>query len=415
MLMQAAKKVDALCRRGAGLWAGLPAAVRFVLGVALAYVVWRHRSWLLQDVILWAGVVCAAARYPRGWSAWRSVPGVVGLLCLAWVVLQAPFGTHPALAAGDMFKSADTVFFALAMPALLSGITPFRNALACSACALTAVIGYDLVRLAVLLGPNRMAEAHAYEPFAWLHSNISAMAAGMAALALLHLAWLLRRRRGIAACAVAAAVVNIAYLAVIGSRGPQIAFAGALLTAMVVYPRGWKWRVALALLALIAGVSLVAARERINPRFADVGSLRGLVDRDKVWQHTWVLIQERPIVGHGHGEKVFRADYHTDAAPASPHRFRHPHQYFLGVFFSYGLVGLLLVSALWVTLMARLLRAIATTDHPPQRVLACAVLTLLTFVHIFALADCPTNVTAVAMIWLVPAGLIVTRREDALA
>lgn len=407
------KRFDALCRRWTGVWAAIPAPARFVFGVALAYVVWRHRSWLLQDVILWTGVACAAARFPRGWSAWRCVPGVAGLLCLAWVVLQTPFGAHPALAARDMVKSADTAFFALAMPALIACLTTFRNAVACSACAFTAVIGYDLVRLAVQLGPDLMAKAHAHEPFVWTHSNISAMVAGMAAVALLHLAWLMRDRRWIACGAVAAAVVNIVYLGVIGSRGPQIAFAGALLAAIVVYPRGWRWRIALALLAVIVGVSLFAFREKINPRFADVRSLSGLVDRDKVWQHTWELVKERPVAGYGYGDKVFMASYHTPDAPKSPHRFYHPHQHFLSVLFSYGFAGLVLVVALWVTLAFRLLRAIATTDHPPQRVLACAVLALLAFIHIFALADCPTNATAVALVWLVPAGLIVTRREEA--
>jgi O-antigen ligase len=393
-------------------WGTVPAPLRFAFAVAVAYVVWRHRSWALQDVILWCGVLVAFARFPVGWMAWKSPVGIVALMCLGWIVFQAPFGAHPSMAIRDMARHADTAMFALALPALFPCGAPLLNAMAASACAFTAVLGYDLVRLAVQLGPEMMAKAHSHEPFIWTHSNIAAMVAGMGAIVMISTALLKRSRPFVAACATAAAAVNVIYLAVSGSRGPQIAFAGACLAAAVVYPRGWKWRLALAVAAVAIGCSLFAFREQINPRFADVRSVAGLVDRDKVWQHTWTLVKQRPVAGHGFGDKVFMESYHTGSAPRSPHRFYHPHQHLLSVLFSYGVVGLILVLTLWISLAVRLLRTCAVAGDHSVRVLSCTLFALLAFIQIFSLADCPTNATATALVWLVPASLVVTRRGE---
>lgn len=412
MLSRLRESLNLLCGRCVDRWAALPGGVRVILGVGLAYLIWVQKSWAVQDVVLWLGVLCALARFPAGFSAWRCAPGFLALSFLAWAVVQTAFVPYPRLAAGDMAKNLDTVFFALAIPALVAGSAGLWTAMACSACAFTAVVAYDLVRLAVALGPDLMSKAHAYEPFIWTHSNISAMAAGMAAIVLLFLAWRVRARVRLAACAVAGGLVNLVYLGVIGSRGPQVAFAGALLVILLVVPRGWKWRVALALLAAVVGLSLFAMRERINPRFAEVKSLSGLVDRDKAWLHTWELAKARPVVGYGYGDKVFMKAYHTPDAPFSPHRFRHPHQHFIAMLFSFGAVGLAVLLAMWGALVFRLLRTLVTTGDPSQRALACALVALLAFIHIFALADCPTSVTGVALVWLVPAALVATAAAE---
>jgi O-antigen ligase len=412
VLTLAIPKIRAMADGLAARWRNVPAPCRFAMGVAAAYIVWRHRSWALQDAILWCGVLLAFARFPAGWTVWKSPAGAVALACLGWIIVQAPFGAHPSIAARDMARHADTAMFALAIPALFPSGTALLNAMAATACAFTAVVAYDLARLAVQLGPEIMAKAHAHEPFIWTHSNIAAMVAGMAAIVMICTAWLMRSRPWITAGAIVAAAVNVVYLAVIGSRGPQIAFAGALLAAIVVYPRGWKWRLAFAVVAVVAGFLLFAFREQINPRFADVRSVAGLVDRDKVWQHTWTLVKERPVAGYGFGDKVFMESYHTPAAPKSPHRFYHPHQHMLGVLFSFGAVGLILVLALWGALTVRLLRACAVAEDRSVRVLSCALFTLLAFIHIFSLADCPTNATATALVWIVPAALVATRGGD---
>jgi O-antigen ligase len=311
-----------------------------------------------------------------------------------------------------MVKHADTVAFALAMPVLIFTCSSLWMAAACSAWALTAVMACDLVRLVWTLGAEILAKAHVYEPFIWVHSNIAAMLAGLAAIVLSHMAWAARDRAWMVATAVAGALVNVAYLIVIGSRGPQVAFVGALLVVAVLAAQGWRRRLAMAVVAAVVCMTLFGFRECINPRFKDVRSVAGLVDRDKVWFRTWDLIKERPLVGHGFGEKVFMLDYHTADAPFSPHRFYHQHQHALGMWFSFGAIGLVLVFALWGALAFRLLQVNLLTKDPSRRALTRMLLTLLVFIHIYALADCPTNATALALVWLVPAGLIATRQEE---
>lgn len=386
-------------------------AAQFLGLTAVAVLVWKFRAALLQDLVVWGAFIWALYRQPRFWTAWRNPAGAAFALFGAYIVASLAWSVETSLTARDLVRMADAVAAMIAIPILFNTRGRVESALFYTASGFTALLGADLVRLLVRLKGEALARAHYYEPFELTHPNTSAMAAGVSALILLYFAWTWRRR-GLrpVACALAA-LVDLAYLVVIASRGPQVAFAAAIVLAGVVVLPGWKLRLAWLCALGVAGSVLWAHPEWINPRFADKASMRGFCDRDKVWQHSWELSKQRPLLGYGYGEKLFRSVYHNSNPPESPFHYKHTHQYLLFYRFSLGWIGVALCVTAWALLLARLIRR-SWASAGESRLLPALILVLLGFIQVYGLADWPGSLIGLMLMWLIPLALVVTSRSE---
>lgn len=382
-----------------------------VAWLAVAIVIWFFPNKAIQDVLLWVAFLYAVWRERRIPRVWVTFPGVVatGLVLLSLALI--PFSDDPHLSGRGIVKVLDAMAVLYAVPVLLPRREDIARAMFWSGVAFSLVVSLDLLRLLWFLGPDALDKAHEFEPFMVTHSNISAVLAAVGCLTMGYFALRTRRDRSSSAMACALlCVVDLAYLVVIASRGPQIAFAAALAGAGFLAPR-WSMRAAWLVVLVVAASLLVANIERINPRFADKQSLKTFVDRDKVWRHTWKLIRNRPVCGHGVGKGVFMKAYHEKSSPPrSRFHFQHPHQYWLYVLFAQGAVGALGHLVLWAGIAWRLLRGVfSPADREDGPRVESLLLVLCLCLHVYALADWPVGVLHLYLAWLIPAALVATQ------
>jgi O-antigen ligase len=386
----------------------LPASVRFLLYTAIGILVWNHRSAVLQDVLLVGVFVYALCRNPRGFRIWLRPEGLAFLLAGILILVRLPAAGVAEESGRELLKYADIVLATLALPALMPTRQKIEAALFYSAWAMTGILGFDLVRMVVALKSQVLALGHGLEPFAFGHSNLSAMMGGAACIVLLMFAWMLWRRRAVAIACLAGALVCLGHSVCIASRGPQVALLGACGLAAVVLPVGWRRKVLIGLLMILAAAALAVNAPLINPRFADWESVRNFGGRDIAWSHSLTLIREQPWLGYGWGKAVFEKVYHGSSPPFSWFRYYHTHQYWLQVAFTTGPVGVFLHLVGWGTLVVRLLVVLGRSPDMSQRLLPALVLLLIGYLHIYGLADWPAGVVGVMLTGLIPIALVVT-------
>ncbi len=386
----------------------LPPPVRFLVYTAIGILVWNYRSAAIQDLLLVGAFVYALVRNPRGFLAWLRPEGLVFLLAGVMVLVRLPVAGVAEASGRELLKYADIILATLALPALFPTRRRIESALFYSAWAVTAVLGYDLVRMVRTLKHQVLELGHGLEPFAFGHSNLSAVMGGAACLVLLMFAWILWQRRAVAAGCMAGALVCLAHSVCIASRGPQLALLGTCGLAAVVLPIGWRRKALVALLMGLAAAALVVNAPLINPRFADWESLRRFAWRDVVWGHSLVLIKQEPWLGYGWGKAVFEKVYHGSTPPFSWFHYHHTHQYFLQVAFTTGLVGVVLHAVGWGVLVVKLLMVLSRAPNMSQRLLPALVLLLVGYLQIYGLADWPAGVVGVMMTGLIPITLVVT-------
>ena len=384
--------------------------VRAPLFALLAALFWKFQSKAICEVAIFAVFIYALAAERKRIHVWVNSLGVPFIILLVFTVITVPLSTSPMLSARDLVKALPTLALAFAIPLVFHNRSRLEAVLFYSAVGLTAVLGYDLVRLLVKLGSGVIAKAHSFEPFILNHSNVASMAAGAAFFVLAYFAWQWRTDRLRLGLCLLGMAVDLAYQVVIASRGPQVAFIGAVGTAGILLLPGWRKKVLWVMVPVLAGGLLLI----VNPRFGDKASMRGLCDRDKVWAHTWELTKERPVLGYGFGKKVFEEVYHSSNPPASPFQFHHTHEYWLFALFQHGWTGLILYAAAWALLMLRLLCHLRRQIMFEARLLPGLIAVLLVFIHLYGLADWPDNIVQLMLIWLIPVALVVTGREDVL-
>jgi len=386
----------------------LPAAVRFLIYTAIGILVWNYRSAAIQDLLLVGAFAYALVRNPRGFLSWLRPAGLAFLLAGVLILVRLPAAGVAAESGRELFKYADIVLATLALPALLPTRKKIEAALFYTAWAITAVLGHDLVRMVTTLKHQVLDLGHKLEPFAFGHSNLSAMMGGAACLVLLMFAWILWDRRAVAAGCIAGALVCLVHSVCIASRGPQVALLGTFGLAAVVLPMGWRRKALVGLLMGLAAAALVVNAPLINPRFADWESVRSFAGRDIAWSHSLVLIKQQPWLGYGWGKEVFEKVYHGSSPPFSWFHYHHTHQYLLQVAFTTGLVGVVLHVLGWGVLVVKLLLVLGRAPNMSQRLLPALVLLLVGYVHIYGLADWPGGVVGVMLTGLIPLSLVVT-------
>jgi len=378
-----------------------------LLGAVALFAAWKFRSKAVQDVAILLTVIyafCTAGRHVL--AAWINPPGLLALLFLVLACLLIPLGVAPGASLHILLKHLDFVALGLVLPALLCTRRRMLRFLFCSALAITALVVWDLARLVGLYGGAIMAHARLDAHPVLIHPNISSMAAAVAALLSGSVALTQRRCRPLAAVAWLIVALNLLYMVVVKSRGAQIGLLGAVSLTVFFSVRGWRVYLVVTGLVLLGTVVLVL----LNPRLTSFGVL----DRDLAWHHTASLVGERPLTGYGFGEPVFTHVYHHSDPPSSPHRFFHPHMYWLNTVFCFGWPAALVQAAAWLTVAFRLFRRL------PGALLAggcserAGVFALLLFVQVVGLVDCMPNVVGLSVYLSIPLALAVTHDWDAM-
>ncbi len=384
-------------------------ALRSALAAAAGVLVWKFSSTVAQDVLVYGAFLYALTRAGRGSAAWNQPAGWAFAAAALYLLAGLPFSQDPALSWREGRSLLEIMAGAFAIPVLFPTRARLEAALFYSAAALAGVLGYDLIRLAVELGAELPARAHSFQPFILNHSNVASMMAGAMALVFFYFGWTGRRRPWRAAGCAAGAVLGVAYLGLLGSRGPQLAFALTLAaTGLLLIPR-WPGKLLWAAAAAAAAVLLAAHIEHINPRFAERSSMATFSSRDTVWKHTWALARQRPWFGYGYGKRLFEKTYYSSQPPPSPFHYPHQHQFWLNRLFESGWIGLLLHAAAWALLAAGLLRFTLAQPTFSGRLLPGAVGLILLFIHLYGLGDYPDHVVRMAQYWLVPVALVLMR------
>jgi O-antigen ligase len=395
-------------------WRTFPYAgpLRVLFFTVIVALVWLYPKKGVQDGILIAAFLYALPNLRRGWPAWRNAAGIAFLGLFVCSLLTLPLSTHAELSARDAVKVLDLFLVAFAMPSLFNTRKKLESALLYSASAVTILLSSHLVRMAIDLKGRLLQDAHCYEPFMMVHCNVESMVAGAAFLVFCFFTVKWRKQPKLLMLSALGAAANLIYLFVLASRGPQIAMAGAVSLSGFMFLRKWKYRVVWLGLLVAASVVVLAKPEWINPRFKDKLTMRGLAGRNVVWEHTWKLAKERPLLGHGYGVRTFMDVYHNSNPPESPYYFWHPHQYWLYILFAQGIVGVLLHAVAWGLLLLRLLRHILVRMRTfDQKLLPATVFLMITFISIYSLADWPSMQIHMMLIWLVPIALAVTRSD----
>lgn len=395
---------------------GLPRWCPWALAWTAAAILWLDPSSGVSTAILWGAGLHALWNWRRTLAAWRNSVGVLWGLGLAWALLSWAWSFYPAGTARDLVKSAPLVVSVLALPGIFNRSDRIWAALTGSAVLVTVRLGLDLVRIFFWLGwPDALSTARYMHPYVYLHPNVSSMLAGLSALVLVARGAAGAPGAGRKLLLAVGILIDLAFLVVLASRGPQLMLALAALVMPLVLLPGWRTRLVAAVLVLALGAGLWQVMPQINPRFRD----RTMVDfnqRNRIWHHARRLAEMKPVEGYGFGKKAFvKALYENPEhrSPRAPFHFPHAHSYWLMLFFQGGAVGFALWSAGWLALVLRLggwtLRAerLATgwRNRLNVRALPAVLAVGMGFILVYGIGDYPDNVIRHAQFFL--AGLAV--------
>ncbi|HAL91674.1 MAG TPA: hypothetical protein DCM68_01455 [Verrucomicrobia bacterium] len=389
---------------------------RWWLPLAAATVLWFDPSSGVSTALLWVAGLYALWNGRKTLGAWKNPVGLAWGLGVLWAILSAAWSFHPAGSARDLIKSAPLALAALAVPVVFDRPGRIWTALVASAGLVTAALAADLYRLVDALGwPAVLAEARFLHPYLYTHPNVSSMMAGLCALVFAARLLAGVRGRGRQAGLVLGLALDLAYLVVLASRGPQAVFAAAVLAFRVAVLPGWRARLVAALLAVAVGFGLWSAAGLINPRFKD-STMANFNDRDVIWKHAKMLADQRPVLGYGFGKKAFVKVVYENPEHRAPRvrvHFPHAHQYWLMLYFQGGAVGFALWSLGWLALglglgrfAARECRAASGwTERLRARVLPVLLGTGIAYILLYGIGDYPDHVIRHSQFYL--AGLAV--------
>ena len=394
----------------------LPEWCRQALAWSAAVVLWFDPSSGLSTAILWAAGGYALWNWRRAMAAWRHPAGVLFGIGVGWAVLSWGWSFHAEGTARDLIKSAPLVLAVGALPLVFDRPGRIWAALIGSAGVVTVRLGVDLFRVFFFLGwPSVLEAARFFHPYLYTHPNVSSMMAGLSALVLVARGLSGEGGRGGRAWLGAGVALDLAYLLVMGSRGPQAVFGLMMLAMLVVLLPGWRIRLVAAGLAVAVGAGLVPVAQRLNPRFRDT-TMGNFNRRDTIWGHAKMLADQRPVAGHGYGKKAFiRAVYDNpeQRAPLVPFHYPHSHSYWLMLYFQGGAVALVTWSLAWLVLMGRLGRLAGRAEAAVSgwrakgmaRALPVLLLCSLAYILVYGIGDYPDHVIRQAQFYL--AGLSV--------
>jgi O-antigen ligase len=394
---------------------------RVLFFLALAGLFWKPSSALANVVCILCGI--ANACRPGAFRPWRSPAGILLLAGCLLLAAASAFGIFPAGSLRDFVKLLPLLFFLSSLPGWLARGDNLFRAMQGTAAVLTARLTAELVRLFFVCGsiPALLKDARLVHPYLFTHPNVSSTTA-----LLLILAWgvvaLRAKRPSRRWLAAGGAALCLVFAYVMGSRGPQGAFAVVVLFLPVLLLPGWKarafWGVpALAwLLSSIWAFTLLThvrpadmppaarclqeAMDALNPRFGDVMTLRHMNGREVVWEHTDYLLetQGRTWRGYGFGKRAFEKAYYENPSQRVPRMrnpvvFPHLHSYYRQIRFEGGNGALACFVLAWAAALAGGLAAFV------RRRRACAAGTWCARFSCGATEAAPIAMAAVVLIY----------------
>ena len=402
-----------------------------VVWTVTGIIVWKLSATVVQDILVYGAFLFALNRVfrlrqgfplredtlagqiggPSGDIAvWKQPAGIAFVVILIHMILSLPFSMHPAFSLRDFSGMLKIIAGVFAIPVIFNTRAKIEAALFYSATAITCVLGYDLIRLTICLGPNLLAQAHIFRPFIFNHSNVASMMAGASALVFFYFFWKSRYRIWPSMGCLFGMLFCLVYLVILASRGPQIAFALTCVGAVFLIPgRGIK--LLGFLIIVLAGFVLFVNIEHVNPRFLEKRSMTNFSERDKVWTHTWDLAQQRPWLGYGYGKRNFEVVYYSTQPPKSIFHYPHPHQFWLKLLFEFGWPGLILHLMAWIILALGLWRCVFAQPTFTDRLLPGTVGLIFCFIHLYGLGDYPDNIVLMAQFWLIPVALVLMKNR----
>lgn len=146
---------------------------------------------------------------------------------------------------------------------------------------------------------------------------------------------------------IAALLILPSFMVFSGSRAPCVACGAAIIMLIALrasYARVWRF------LALVGGALTVSCGVMWGRifQFAHDALARGDSYHRLIWRTVWHESWQAPVLGHGQGAPV--------QVYAGGQIFAHAHDLYLGVFYSYGLIGeILLLAAFMWPIVTRLL------------------------------------------------------------
>lgn len=384
--------------------------VRFIAGTAIGVLIWTFSSSALQDAIVFGAFLYALFFAERGKTAWKQPAGIAFIILLIHHLTSLPFSVSPEMSVHDTGRLFEVLAGAFAIPVVFNTDKKISRALFYSAVAIALTLGCDLIRMSYYLGADIFTKAHSFRPFILNHSNVASMMAGLSFFVLLGFIWQWRKSLWPALACLTGSIICLAYLIIAASRGPQIAFALAFAFSGLIL-RGWRNKLIWLASLIVLGTVLFINYKQVNPRFVEKSTMTGFSERDKVWTHTWQLINKEKWFGYGYGKRNFEMNYYASHPPQAKYHFPHCHQYWLKLLFEYGWFGVGLYAAAWLILAAGLLHKIFTAQTLNDRILPGVIALMLLFIHLYGLGDYPDNIVQTAQIWLIPAALVVIKQK----
>lgn len=388
----------------------------WMAAAALAWAVWWDPSSGIADAALAGAGVLALARWGRLKGLWCT-PAGAGFALLGLVALLSPlWGLDPQGSWRDLSKGIPLALGVAGWPVWLRRPRTLRRAMWLSAGMVTLRLVVDAARLVGELGlRGAFSEGRYLHPYLWTHPNVSSLLAGLAALV-----WIAGLRKGGwkgwgLAGALAGLAVDLFYLAMQGSRGPQAVTALAVVAWPALSAKSWKATACWALAGLAAAGALWATAALWNPRFADEKTMRGVGRREDIWNYCRSAVEKRPWLGYGYGKRAFRAMVERNpdlrAPRGMPFEFPHAHSYWLMLATQGGRLGLgagvLAWGAAGIGLLATARRA-KKAGRGDVRTAALALAAGMAVVLGYGVADYPDNAARMAQFLLAAAAMACT-------
>ncbi len=356
-----------------------PHAVRWITAL-LVLTMTVEWSGAPRDVYAWGGVALTLVSAPRRPFALRDNPALVLLLLfVTWALVGTLWAPSPYLAFRDWIKLATLAAFAWTTAQLMGTRENVEHVLLCVCASLTLVYTVEIAVWLRTVGVTWHFGDRVMDSFSFQHINTFA---GII-VASFALAWLLVRsqwrwRKTIVALQVAFGLVLLWLFA---SRTAQLS-----LVVLVIVALAAQRRPAMRRLAVVALVVCTVVVPIVNPRFRDA-TMWTLHNRVQLWRGTARLIAERPMLGHGWGDRTFQSTY-IERNAVRAENYPHAHDLPLELVFGVGIVGFLLYAAMYFVVIRGLWRRWRSGGQPDARLAGVLLLCFLA-TGIFSIADMP--------------------------
>ncbi len=382
-----------------------PRVARFATAMLVfTVVVWW--SGAPRDAFAWGGVALTLVSTARRPFSLRDNPALVLLLLfVGWALFGTLWAPDPTAALRDWIKLATLAAFAWSTAQLMGTRENVEHVLLCLCVSLTIIYAIEVILWLRTVGVGWRFGDRVMEPFSFQHINTFA---GLI-VASFALGWLLvrsewRLRRSLVAIQLGTGLVLLWLFA---SRTAQLSLGALVIVALAAQRRpALRW---LAVVSLVGGVVIAPI---VNPRFRDA-TMWTLHNRVQLWEGTARLIAERPLFGHGWGDKTFQPLY-VARNPVRAEDYPHAHDLPLQVAFGVGVVGLVLYAATFLLVVRALWRRWRTGDRADAR-LAGVLLLCFVATGVFSIADVPRGPFHVYLWTLWAAGLALTAERRQVA